>query len=211
MASSAGIGAGVRPKRVNIFSLLAKTLFTFSVVLAASVFLYKVYLNYSIANMGVNLESARAALAPEAIEELIRLDNRIVITSELVERHRIISPVFVFLESSTPKTVRYTHFNYISTEKGLELTLKGQARGYAALALQAEILNKSQYFKNPIFSDLSLDDRGNVIFSFTALVNPELVSYRKNLERTPAPAAIIIPAATSTSATSSQATSTKPR
>ena len=160
--------------------------------------MYKLFLNYQITQMGKELESARMALSPEIVSELMRLNNRIVSTQELIYRHRTISPVFAFLEDATPQSVRYLEFNYTTTDKGVTLVLKGEARGYTSLAQAAELYNKSSYFKNPVFSDLNLDERGNVVFSLKTSVDANLLSYEKIVEKSP-----IIPVTVPIVATSS--------
>lgn len=161
------------------------TIFTISVFLAGGVFLYKLFLNYRISQMGKELENARATLSPETVTELTRLNNRITSTQELIRRHQILSPVFDFLAKTTPQSVRYVEFNYTTSDKGASLALKGEARGYTALAQAAEILNKSTYFKSPVFSDLNLDERGNVVFSLKTSVDRELLSYEKMIQKLP--------------------------
>ncbi|KKT86581.1 MAG: hypothetical protein UW86_C0028G0003 [Microgenomates group bacterium GW2011_GWA1_Microgenomates_45_10] len=192
---------GRKTQEKSLFSFLVWIIFNLSVVLALGMFGYKFYLKYSIDKMGADLENARATLQPETIRELTRLDNRINSSRELILEHQILSPLFGFLEASTLKTVRFSAFYYSMTGQDLQLSMKGEARGYAALALQADIFDKSQYFKNAIFSDLSLNAKGDVNFSFEAVVDPSLVSYQKEVERLgiPAPAPASTSTATSTS------------
>ncbi|OHB11493.1 MAG: hypothetical protein A3G05_01660 [Candidatus Zambryskibacteria bacterium RIFCSPLOWO2_12_FULL_45_14] len=163
-------------------SFLAIVIFILSVLTALGVFGYKFYLKYSIGEMSADLEEARLAIQPEVIDELTRLDNRIISTKGLISKHHILTPLFKFLEVSTPKTVRFTDFQYTVTDKGIELSMRGEARGYATLALQADIFNKSQYFQDSIFSNLSLNEKGDVIFSFTTMLDPNLVSYSRGIE-----------------------------
>ena len=178
----APIGRRTRQEK-SLFYILASTVFIMSVLSALGMFGYKFYLKYSIDQMGANLEDARLTLQPEVIRELTRLDNRILSSQKLLARHQILSPLFEFFEVSTPKTVRFKDFSYTKTPQGLELKIIGEARGYAALALQADVFDKSQYFKNPIFSDLSLNEKGDVNFSFKAILDPTLVSYERKVER----------------------------
>ena len=189
---------GPKAKEKSLLAYLALVIFSISVLLALVMFGYKFYLKYSIAKMGVDLENARATLQPEIIRELTRLDNRIISSQELIAQHKILSPLFEFLEISTPKTVRFSDFRYSMTPQGLELSMTGEARGYAALALQSDIFNKSQYFKDSIFSNLKLNTKGDVIFSFRAVVDPSLVSYQREVERIGALAPIATSTATST-------------
>lgn len=187
----------------SLFGLAATALFIVSIVFVVGMFGYKFYLRYRIAQMGSNLESARAALEPESIRELTRLNDRIVSAQTLIAQHEIITPLFKFLQISTPKNVRFSDFNYLMTEQGLELTMKGEARGYAALALQSDIFTKSGYFKDSIFSNLNLNEKGDVRFSFKAIIDPELLAYSKEVE-----SLNIAPSAPSNFASTSSSTST---
>jgi Tfp pilus assembly protein PilN len=205
-----------RRRQRDIFSVLASALFTISLFFAAGVFGYKYFLNYQIKTMGQELEAARAALEPETVNELIRLDSRLSSTKSLIANHRIISPVFQFLAASTPATVRYSDFNFNMTAKGLELTLNGEARSYASLASASDLMAQSPYFRNPVFSDLSLDDQGNVQFIVTTQVDPSLLSYQRLVDSTrgnEVPVQNIAPVSTSTprTGTSTAATSTPAR
>lgn len=208
-ASTSSYSAPVaRRKQKDLFSFITGMLFTLSILLALGVFGYKYFLNYRITEMGTELENARATLQPEAVAELIRLNSRLVSTKSLIENHRIITPVFDFLEAATPQSVRYTDFNFNMTPRGLDLRLRGEAQSYAALAAAAEVFNRaSSNFRNPTFSDLQLDQRGNVIFSLQLEVEPELLSYERVVEGATLTPTAILPVATTTpiNATSSGA------
>ncbi len=180
------VGAMPSTRRVSnqrdIVSLLAVGIFILSLLLAAGVFGYTFFLNYRIAQMGTQLEEARAALQPETVQELVDLNSRLVSTEALVRRHRIISPVFKFLETATPKSVRYTDFGFEVTNKGLELNMRGAATNYASLAVAAEAVNKNPFLKGSVFSDLSLDEKGRVMFSLKAVLDPQMLSYTRFVE-----------------------------
>jgi len=159
--------------------------------------------------MGQEIEASSGDLVPSAGRDFIRLNNRLISTESLLNRHVVISPLFDFLETATLKSVRFNDFLYNTNSGGVELLIKGQARGYADVALQSDVFNKSPYFENPVFSDLSLDERGNVTFTLRATINPELISYKKLLENevvVPAPvtieSAVTTPASTTTATTS---------
>jgi hypothetical protein len=186
--SGAPTPSGVMPstRRVStqrdIVSLLATGIFVLSLLLALGVFGYSYFLNYRIGQMGAELQDARAALQPETVQELVDLNSRLVSTESLLKRHRIISPVFKFLESSTPKSVRYTDFSFDVTNKGLELNMKGAATSYTSLAVAADTVNKNPFLKGSVFSDLSLDDKGRVLFSLKSVIDPQLLSYTRYVE-----------------------------
>ena len=182
ISTTAGVPVGRRGKEKSLASFLAVIIFTTSVILALGMFGYKFYLKYRIETMGIDLQMARATLEPETIRELTRLNDRIISIQDLISKHYVLTPLFEFLGVSTPRTVRFSNFRYSMTGQGLELSMSGEARGYAALALQADIFSKSQYFKNPIFSNLNLNERGDVSFSFKTIVDPNLVSYTREVE-----------------------------
>lgn len=193
----------------SLLAYLALIIFSLSVLLALGMFGYKFYLKYRIKQMGVDLENARETLQPEVIRELTRLDDRLISSQELITKHQILSPLFEFLEVSTPKTVRFRDFRYSMTEGGIELSMSGEARGYAALALQADIFNKSPYFKDSIFSDLNLNEKGDINFSFKAIVDPSMVSYQREVERIGVSTVVPVESVSTSNATST-ATSSSP-
>ncbi|MDO8424032.1 MAG: hypothetical protein Q7S54_00285 [bacterium] len=192
--SRAGVAfSPAKKSRQSLVGLISALIFALSVILALGVFGYGFYLKYSIDNMAAALEIGRAELEPEKVDELIRLNDRMSSTQNLIGSHLLLTPLFRFLETSTLKTVRFTDFNYAMSGKELELSLRGEARSYSALALQADLFNKSGYLKNITFSDLSLDEKGNVTFSFRAFADKNLFSYQKevagNRSLVPPPAA----------------------
>lgn len=189
VSTAASMAMGRKAEGRGLLAFIALTIFIISVLLALGMFGYKFYLKYRIDQMSASLETALGRIQPEPgiIRELIRFDNRIVSTKKLASEHLVLSSLFEFLEVSTPKTVRFSSFSYSMSNEGLELSMNGEARGYAALALQADIFSKSQYLKNSIFSDLNLNGKGDVNFSFKATVDPSLVSYKRQVERVGAP------------------------
>lgn len=223
-AATAPISAsrGRKTSNMTFLGFIGLVVFIISLAAAAGVFGYTYYLKYRIDSLTSDLETARQALQYDAIEEIIRLDGRIVSARTLIGNHVIISPVFEFLETSTVKNVRFTDLLYSSGEGGLVLTLVGEARGYGALALQADIFGQSEYLKDVSFSDISLNEQGDVAFKVTASIDPRTVSYSEEIRRL-FPSASESPAAQTTpepvltepvlpadAATSSSATTTTP-
>ena len=184
-SSATGSASIHKSKQRSLLSFSALIIFILSVALAAGVFGYKFYLKHSLENMETALAKARADLQPETIGELTRLDNRLSFTKELVSKHKVLTPLFEFIEMSTVRTVRFNSFRYSMAEGGIELSLNGEARGYVALALQADIFNKSNFFINPVFSDLILNSKGDIVFSFKATVDPNQVLYTRQIESIP--------------------------
>jgi len=209
-----GVSAPVAYKKPEhtIMGFLAALIFAISALAAVGVFGYKFYLNYTIDNMKEELEAGRAALETETLSEITRLNNRLLATEALIDSHLALSPLFKFFDASTLRTVRFNDFFFSTNEKGLRIVIEGEARSYASLALQADLLNKSSYFKEPVFSDLRLDERGNVAFTFEAGIDGSLLSYKQEVERLGLPRvapAVATSTATTTRSTTSTATSTR--
>lgn len=172
-----------RTAEKGLLGFIASIIFLIAVVIAGGLFGYEKYLISSIASKGSLLEKNRSELDQDTIKQLLKLNSRILSTTDILDRHTVLSPLFDFLESSTFKSVRYTSFRFVnSSNNELTIALSGQARGYSAVALQADELSKSQYIKNPIFSDLLLDDKGNVLFNFKANLDPGIISYKRQID-----------------------------
>lgn len=206
-AVSAGVPVGGSPRvrEKNLFSFIASLIFTLSLILALGVFGYKYYLRYSIGQMEGSLESVYNSLDPETLREIIRLDQRITSTENLISSHIIVSPLFEFLEDSTPQAVQFTEFRFDAGEQGNELYIRGEASSYGAIALLSDIMKKSGHFKNTVFSDFFLSDSGNVAFSLKSNINPNLLSYEKSVLSTTLP---VLPEAVPLEAATPSATST---
>ncbi len=158
---------------------LVKTVFALTVIGALGVTAYKFYLGYSLTSMQAELESMRAELATGAVDELVDLDNRIISAQSLLKNHRVLTPFFTYLQIATPQTVRFTDFAYARGADGLQVIMKGQAKSYAALAVEADAIEKNANFKNAVFSDLRLDDKGNVTFTAKMQISPDFLSYER--------------------------------
>jgi hypothetical protein len=200
-------------KKSGLLGFLAFIIFALSLLITVGVYGYEKYQVSHIAKMGKELEAARQSLEADALNQVMRLNSRIESTQKIVDSHTAMSPLFDFLEANTVKSLRFTDFGYKQDSEGIKLNLKGQARGYSALALQAELFNKSKYIRNPVFTDLRLDEKGNVNFSFNADLDKSIISY-KNPPQIGAPAipSGTLPATTTSTSTSIKTgTSTNPR
>ncbi len=163
----------------SLLATLAVFVFIFSILLSLGGAGYEWYLKNSLVKMSGSLEEAEASLDPDTINEISNLDQRIISTKRIVDSHKIISPFFTYLEASTVSLVRFTDFRYESVNGELSLSMRGESKGYLALALQSQILNTSGYLKDVIFGDLSLNEKGDVSFSFKAKLDPSIISYNR--------------------------------
>jgi hypothetical protein len=204
-------------RRGGLYSYIAGTVFVISVILGLIVFGYKLYIKRSINSMGEQIANTEDTLIPSSSREFIRLNNRIISAEKLINQHVVVSPLFDYLEGSTLKSVRFTEFRYDTNSASVDVAMKGEASSYSALALQSDVFSKNPDFKNPVFSDLSLNEQGNVAFTFRTSISPNLISYDKLVEKStapvslPAPTSVATSTATSTSATATSTTNNTPR
>ena len=183
------IAQSVGPTRVTIsfFTVISLVLFFVAVAGSLGVFFYEKYLGQRIAEADADLVRAQGAFDPTVIKTMIRLDARMTSAKTLLASHTALSPLFDILGKSTLKqSVRFKTLNVESAPDKIALTMKGQATGFTAIALQSDAFGKDKRLKNPLLSDLALDPTGAVSFTFTATVDPSVLVY-KNTVNTASP------------------------
>lgn len=175
----------VATRSISIFTILSVTLL-FTVILATGGFyLSNSNLVKTIKEMENTLELAKGRFTPSKITELQLLDKRLRASSEILFKHITVTPIFQTLADITMKTVRYSKFSYDFTgEKDLKVAIKmsGLAAGYRAVALQSDLFAKNKNLIDPVFSNLTLDDKGNVLFELNFSVDLSFVNYKQTLQ-----------------------------
>jgi hypothetical protein len=191
----------------GLFYFLGVIIFTVAIAASVGVFVYEKFLEGRIASMQGDLERAREMLQPDLIEDLVRANLRFESAEEILKNHRTVSTFFDLLEQLTLQNVRFSSLTYTDEQVGLTVTMDGEARSYSTLAYQAEVFGDESLFRNVEFSDLDLNEQGNVVFVTKILLDSKAVSYEEmiqSLSESPAPDEIPTeqPVASSTNATS---------
>jgi len=170
---------------VGLFTIISLFIF-FAVSLGSGgLYFYKGILEKSKIKMENDLNLAKNRFEPATISRLKNSDQRLSAATEVLSNHIAISPIFQILESLTMKNIRYTKFSYaLNNENNVEIKMNGQAIGYRSVALQADLFSKNKNLIDPIFSNLALDNKGNVLFDLTFSVDPTFVDYKQMLETT---------------------------
>ncbi len=175
------------PKKASsiqgLLSFIAIVFFILSLVGAGGVFLYGRFLISSIDSKKASLEKAKNAFEPELIRELSQLDAKLRTAQKLLNAHIAPSGLFDLLEEVTLSTVRFNSFSFVTTEEGLRVSMQGEATSFSSVALQSDEFAKNRSIREPVFSGLTLDARGNVQFSVSALIDPALLSYKDRATR----------------------------
>lgn len=171
---------------VSVF-LIGALFILFSVLLGTGgLYFYKGVVSKNIVSMQSTLTLAQNRFEPSKIVELQVLDKRLKAASEILSKHVVTTPIFEILEQITMKTVRYTKFNYeLATEKNkngnVNIKMSGIAVGYRSIALQSDLFAKNKNLIDPLFSNLTLDNNGNVVFDLEFSVDPSFVNYKQML------------------------------
>ena len=174
----------VQSRAVGALMLVSIALLVLSILAAGGMFLYQGYLGKAIAAQGAALDRAEAAFEPKLIRDLSRLNSRIKESKQLLAGHVAISPFFELLEKTTLENVSFQSFDFSVQGGKAIVSMKGQARSFADIALQSDTFGKTQQIRDSIFSNLNLDQTGNVVFSLIATIDPSLTLYKNNV---PAP------------------------
>ena len=173
---------GIGGRSINLFAVIALFVFLSTVGLSAYVFFYKSHLIAVISDMNVSLAAAKKSFEPEFIDEAARLNARIDAAKELINIHQATSPLFDILEKKTLESVRFLDFNFNALSEGaVTLTMTGEAKSFNAVALQSDVFGAERSFKDPVFSNFTLSESGNVVFNFNTKIEPELLLYRETV------------------------------
>src|SRR3989344_2761275 len=165
-----------RKRPIGVFVLLATILFFTSLITGIGVYFYKASLLRQVESMSVSLEKAKAAFEPSLIEDFQILDRRINSANEVLSKHLIVSPIFETLQELTLKSIRFTSFDFLRNgDQIINVTIKGLSKDYDSIAIQSDLFGQNKYIKNPIFSNLNLDLKGNISFDFTFSVDQEVL------------------------------------
>lgn len=166
----------------NLLGITAIILTVCAVALAFLVFFYRGYLLRSLAEMDTQLAAARKSFEPEFVEEASRLNSRIESSKELLSFHGSLSPLFDLLEKKTLESVRFRNFSFTAPfGSDAKLSMAGEAKSFNGVALQSDVFGSVKYFKDPVFSDFSLDDAGTVLFNFKTTVAKDFLRYAETI------------------------------
>ena len=177
----------VASRPISFLTVVSVVIFFTVIIATGALYFYDRILVKNIIKMENDLNLAKNRFEPSKIIQLQVLDKRLRASSEILSKHIAISPIFEALQSITLKTVSYTKFSYDfddSKNAKIKVKMNGIAVGYRSVAFQSDLFAKNKYLIDPVFSNLLLDDKGNVLFDLEFSVDPTFVDYKKMLETT---------------------------
>jgi hypothetical protein len=169
------------PKPISLLTIISIFALVTVVLASGALYFYKGIMVKNIATMKSNLSLAENRFEPSKIKELQILDKRINAANQILSKHIAITPIFEALQATTMKSVRFTKFTYtVGEEKNPQINVKmtGITSSYTFLALQSDLFGKNKNFIDPVFSNLTLNEAGNVVFDLDFSVDPSFVDYK---------------------------------
>ncbi len=162
---------------------IASLLLIISVAASVILFVYKIYLTKQKESSSASLLLARDSFEKDTIDELELFDKRMGAAKVILGNHVVFSPMFALLGEITIPTVQYTNFSQQTSNKESIINLQGLAHDYRSIALQADEFNsvKGRSFSNVLFSNLTKDKNNNISFDLKFNVEPDLLSYTKDV------------------------------
>ncbi len=171
------------PKRpMGFFTFLSILIFVASLVAAGGAFGYLNFLKNQEKKDTSDLNKNIDSFEPQNIEKYEKLNTRMSAAKLLLSKHVAVTNVLDYLEEATLKTVQFNDFRFTLLDSGaVAINMNGQAKSYNSVAYQSQVFGRKRDLKNQIFSNLDKNEKGNVIFGFSASIDPAFVYYSKTL------------------------------
>jgi hypothetical protein len=103
----------------------------------------------------------------------MKVGKRLSIAQDLLSKHVSVSSFFEFLEANTVQRIQFNDFKYsVDPRKSvLVVDMAGKSPDYTTLLFQSDTLSQRSDVKDVTFSQLDLDNDGDVTFSLKLLLN----------------------------------------
>ncbi len=169
------------PQPIGLLTIISIFILFTVLLTSGALYFYKGVMQKNLVTMKSNLALAQNRFEPAKIKELQVLDKRLNAANEVLSKHIAVTPIFEALQAVTMKSVRYTKFSYsFGEEKNskVNIQMSGTTLGYSFLALQSDLFAQNKNFIDPVFSNLTLADNGNINFDLNFSVDPSFVDYK---------------------------------
>jgi len=172
-------------RAVGLLSVITVIIVLATIVSFAGVYLYEKTLTSQQTKLTQSIGEARDGIGTDFLASMKRLNARIDGVKALIANHIVVSPIFAALEKTTLRSVQYRSFGYeFITDAGtktqmVKVNIDGTAKSYSVIALQSDAYLESALIKNPVFSNLTVDEKtGAINFKLSFTVNPSDLSYQ---------------------------------
>ena len=162
---------------IGFFTLIGWVVFFITIGMLGAVYLWSFLLNRAIAQDQTSLASKNIDL--DTANNLIKMNDRLLNVSDLLQKHLAVSNLFEALASSTLQSVQFVSLIYTVVDAHtVTINLTGKAPNFAAVALQSDTFAQQSFLKNVTFSDLALNPDNSVNFKVDASVDPSFLKYQ---------------------------------
>ena len=181
----------------SIFMIIGVIVFVASVAGAVLSFVGKDFLISSQDKLKLDLKERENHFDKVTISKLEKASVKIGLAKELLDKHSAVSEVFNIIAGLTIEGVYFKGMELVATDdpmnsngKLYKINMKGLANSYSSVAWQSDVFGRSSRYGtnktliDPVLSNLSVDDQGNVSFDFTANISQSDISYSKVLDST---------------------------
>ena len=172
----------------SFLTFIAVLIVVVSILSAGILGIYQKKVLGDIATIKRTLAREAEAFKGSFLDELRLLDRRIISAQAVLGSHISVTPLFEVISQSTLKSIQFTKFAYTvnsqtNGQTGIEVKMSGKAQSYAAIALESDALTTNKYIRDPVFSNLTLDEQSNVLFDLSFTVDSHLVLFGDALAR----------------------------
>ena len=163
----------------DILMIVSIVMMASSLAIAAGMYIYASYNASAVESAKRNLTRTSERFQDVTITDFQTLGRQLLAADNVLQNHIAVSEIFKALEESTLKSVQYKNFSYtLNPDNTIDVQLDGTALTMNAVAWQSKVLaNQKHIFKNPVFSNLNLDN-GRPEFSVSMQINPDVVKFQ---------------------------------
>ncbi|HAS84946.1 MAG TPA: hypothetical protein DCS23_02660 [Candidatus Yonathbacteria bacterium] len=172
-----------RRRPQSAIGLLSGIVFVLIVSSFVGLYYYNNKLNLVIVEKTMEIDEAKQKFkdVPEVAEARV-FRARVDLANDLLNAHRVVSPVFAFLSDNTTESILYDKFSFKSDSSGATLDIGGEAQNYASLAFQADVLRgKTDELLEFSIDNISLTKFGSITFNLALVFKPDFLLYTKNV------------------------------
>ena len=173
----------------SILLMIGVFAFVISVLAAGGSYGWQVYLQSDQQKYSQSLELLKKDFNIDLIVQLKQTATKIVLASQLLDKHVAISQVFGLISKLTASNIRFTSLDLqapADRNKGININMSGYAPSYEALAFQSdklghlEDLDLRNIIISPTITNPAQNQNSTVSFQLSANINPTNMLY-KNL------------------------------
>lgn len=148
------------------------------VIVSLLLFGYQFYLTRAAAQASGQVIAAQNNIDEASVTNFIRMRDRFTLSSQVLDKHVMLSRFFDRLEFISVQNARITKLKVtVQENRTALLEVTGVAKNFNALAAESSAFAADKDIKNAIFSGFSLDQKnGQVSFVIEAEIEPGLLT-----------------------------------